>query len=65
MFFGSDREELVRDMFIAGELRRRGHEQSGDDPLPDEEEFIRALDELRKMQKADFIEIFGAMSGCR
>ena len=27
MFFGSDREELVRDMFIAGELWRRGREQ--------------------------------------
>ena len=28
MFFGSDREELVRDMFIAGELWRRGREQA-------------------------------------
>ena len=63
MFFGSDREELVRDMFIAGELWRRAREQSGDDPVPAEEEFTRALDGLRKMQKADFIEIFGAMSG--
>jgi pyruvate, orthophosphate dikinase len=63
MFFGSDREELVRDMFIAGELWRRAREQSGDDPVPGEEEFTRALDGLRKMQKADFIEIFGAMSG--
>ena len=63
MFFGSDREELVRDMFIAGELWRRGREQSGDDPVPAEEEFTRALDGLREMQKADFIEIFGAMSG--
>ena len=63
MFFGSDREELVRDMFIAGEVWRREREQKGDDPLPAEEDFIRALDGLRKMQKADFIEIFEAMSG--
>jgi pyruvate, orthophosphate dikinase len=63
MFFGSDREELVRDMFIAGEVWRREREQSGDDTVPAEGEFTRALDGLRKMQKADFIEIFGAMSG--
>jgi pyruvate,orthophosphate dikinase len=71
MFFGSDREELVRDMFIAGELWRRGREQSeagsgvgkADDPDPAEQEFTRALDGLREMQKADLIQIFGAMSG--
>ncbi len=63
MFFGSDREELVRDMFIAGELWRRGREQGTDDPTLAEEEFNRALDGLREMQRADFIEIFGAMSG--
>ena len=31
MFFGSDREELVRDMFIAGELWRRGREQGNEE----------------------------------
>jgi pyruvate, orthophosphate dikinase len=71
MFFGPDREELVRDMFIAGELWRRAGERSesgpGDDPGEDvaaaEAEFTRALDGLLEMQRADFIEIFGAMSG--
>ena len=71
MFFGADREELVRDMFIAGELWRRAREQSeagsggedADDAASAEEQFNRALDGLLEMQKADFIEIFGAMSG--
>jgi pyruvate,orthophosphate dikinase len=63
MFFGSDRDELVRDMFIAGELWRRGREQGTDDPALAEEEFSRALGGLREMQRTDFIEIFGAMSG--
>ncbi len=63
MFFGSDREELVRDMFIAGELWRSGREQGTGEPALADEEFSRALDRLREMQRADFIEIFGVMSG--
>jgi pyruvate, orthophosphate dikinase len=71
MFFGADREELVRDMFVAGELWRRARDRSQagsgdegpDDTASAEEEFSRALDGLKEMQKADFIAIFGGMSG--
>ena len=70
MFFGSDRDELVREMFIAGELWRRGREQAkpagvgkADDPDPAEEEFARALERLGEIQQGDFVEIFRAMSG--
>ncbi len=58
MFFGADREELVRDMFIAGELWRRGAE----DPSA-ERMFAEALERLGELQRSDFAEIFEAMSG--
>ncbi len=68
MFFGADREELVRDMFIAGELWRRSREEGeagsgGEDAGDAEAEFRRTLDGLLEMQRADFVGIFGAMSG--
>ena len=58
MFFGADREQLVQDMFIAGELWRRGAGDSGA-----EREFGEALKRLAKIQRRDFAEIFRAMSG--
>ena len=56
MFFGSDRDSLVREMFLAAELWRRGAEGA-------EEEFTRALDRLAELQRADFAAIFRAMAG--
>jgi len=52
MFFGPDREELVRDMFIAAARHEAGAE-----------DLERALASLGELQRADFIEIFQAMSG--
>ncbi len=62
MFFGADREELVREMFIAGELARR-ERTAGHGEGPAAERFAQALDELGAMQKADFAELFRAMRG--
>jgi pyruvate,orthophosphate dikinase len=60
MFFGPDREEVVREMFIAGELARRERD------LTDAEggaarEFAEALEQLAELQRSDFVEIFRAM----
>lgn len=62
MFFGPDREELVREMFIAGELARRerataggGNEHRGD--------YERALEQLAELQRADFVALIHAMEG--
>jgi len=65
MFFGSDREELVREMFIAGERRRRAEARSADDDEVERAEtaFREALDHLGELQRADFAEIFRAMAG--
>ncbi len=65
MFFGADREELVREMFIAGELARRERET---DAQPSGEgadgaSFDRALGRLGELQRRDFVEMFEAMSG--
>jgi pyruvate,orthophosphate dikinase len=57
MFFGADREETVREMFIAGELARRSGEAAAG------RRFEAALERLAAMQSADFAEIFEAMSG--
>jgi pyruvate,orthophosphate dikinase len=64
MFFGPDRDELVREMFIAGHLARRGRE-SGDQAVEGSanREFARALERLGEMQRRDFVEILRAMSG--
>jgi pyruvate,orthophosphate dikinase len=64
MFFGHDREQLVREMFIAGERSRREH--PGGDPEGDggaAREFARSLERLGELQRADFVEIFRAMTG--
>jgi pyruvate,orthophosphate dikinase len=64
MFFGHDREQLVREMFIAGERSRResaGAETGADGAAA--QEFARSLERLGGLQRADFVEIFRAMSG--
>jgi len=55
MFFGDDRERLVREMFIAAELDRRGE--------PGGEGLTEALERLGELQRGDFAEILRAMDG--
>ncbi|HEX2358479.1 MAG TPA: pyruvate, phosphate dikinase [Solirubrobacterales bacterium] len=55
MFFGPDREELVRDMFIAA---ARSRQSPGA-----ESELEGALERLGELQRRDCAEIFEAMSG--
>ncbi len=62
MFFGEDREETVREMFIAGELARRERlydESSRSGPL--EAEYAADLDRLGTIQQADFTELLKVM----
>jgi pyruvate, orthophosphate dikinase len=54
MFFGADREELVRDMFIAAAQNKREAESP---------ELLEALDRLGELQREDFVGLFRAMSG--
>jgi len=62
MFFGSDREQLVRDMFIAGELERsRGVGESSDPGAGGE--FADALGRLGELQRSDFAAILHEMRG--
>jgi pyruvate,orthophosphate dikinase len=64
MFFGPDREQLVREMFIAGELARRG--RAGDGAGLEggaDRDFRGALERLGELQRGDFVDIFRAMSG--
>jgi pyruvate,orthophosphate dikinase len=64
MFFGGDRERLVREMFISGELARRERERvGGGDARGHDAEFARALATLGQIQRADFEKIFEAMAG--
>jgi pyruvate,orthophosphate dikinase len=65
MFFGEDREELVREMFIAGERWRRAKARSeGDETIESTGAAFRdSLDRLGELQRADFAELFRAMSG--
>jgi pyruvate,orthophosphate dikinase len=74
MFFGEDREVLVRDMFLAAERWRRARAElkgADDDRREasqarfDEQDaaFRSKLDELQGRQRADFEEIFEVMSG--
>ncbi len=69
MFFGEDRTELVRGMFIAAERRRRAHlhaEDSGvdeDELRTTESEFVTALEHLGELQRADFEAIMEEMRG--
>ena len=62
MFFGEDREEFVREMFIAGELARRErlHNQSArSGPL--EAAYAAGLDRLGEIQRADFRALLEVM----
>ena len=64
MFFGSDRDELVREMFITGQLARR-QAQTEDSSLEGgaSRDFAQALKRLGEFQRGDFVEIFRAMRG--
>ncbi len=60
MFFGPDRDHLVREAFIAAEEWRRA--DAGDDRDPGaEQRFQDALAELERVQRQDFEGIFGTM----
>ena len=70
MFFGEDRGELVRDMFIAAARWRRAEVQAAADegPAPPEleearAEFHGALDQLGELQRSDFVAILHEMRG--
>ena len=65
MFFGADREELVREMFIAGELarRERQHADSGGGSGPLEGEFAEGLNRLGEIQRHDFRDLLEVMNG--
>ena len=70
MFFGEDRGELVRDMFVAAARWRRAEVQAAadDGPAPPEleearAEFHRALDQLGELQRSDFVAILHEMRG--
>jgi pyruvate,orthophosphate dikinase len=70
MFFGEDREELVRRMFIDAERWRRARRVAEDgtpshaDDLEDaEREFRDALGRLGELQRADFVGILHEMRG--
>jgi pyruvate, orthophosphate dikinase len=64
MFFGPDREELVREMFIAGERARRERDSRGSGVEGSaERDFARALERLGELQREDFVQIFRAMRG--
>jgi pyruvate,orthophosphate dikinase len=70
MFFGADRDRLVKEMFVAAEEWRRAHLSEGrlviaDDAPPTEvdDRFRSALDGLRELQRADFEGIFREMAG--
>jgi pyruvate, orthophosphate dikinase len=70
MFFGEDRAELVRGMFIAAERSRRARLQAGEEDGEESEElraternFKEALERLGELQRADFEELLEAMRG--
>ncbi len=70
MFFGSDRGDLVRGMFVAAARWRRAEVLAAADegPAPPElesarSEFHQALDHLGELQRADFAAILHEMRG--
>ncbi len=68
MFFGEDREELVREMFLSGARWRRAEARADDeegDRSSDRAEaaFHEALARLGELQRSDFAAIFRAMAG--
>ncbi len=70
MFFGQDRDGLVRDMFVSAERWRRARSSNGESG-PDADAtteaawnaFTDALSELKRLQRADFEAILAAMGG--
>ncbi len=70
MFFGADRDRLVKDMFVAAEEWRRAHVEQGRllvghdaPPTPVDDRFRSALASLQELQRADFEGIFREMTG--
>ena len=70
MFFGEDRGELVRSMFVAAARWRRAEVQAAADvgPAPPElesarGEFHEALEQLGELQRTDFTAILHQMRG--
>ncbi len=70
MFFGEDRADLVRGMFVAAARWRRAEVQAAGDggPAPPgletvREEFHGALAQLGELQRADFVAILNEMRG--
>jgi pyruvate,orthophosphate dikinase len=64
MFFGPDRDELVREMFITGQLtRREAREGSSSRDGGAGRDFTESLKRLGEFQRGDFVEIFHAMRG--
>ncbi|HEX5822458.1 MAG TPA: pyruvate, phosphate dikinase [Solirubrobacterales bacterium] len=70
MFFGPDRDRLVKDMFVAAEEWRRAHVGEGRlvvgsdaPPTPVDDRFRTALGALQDLQRADFEGIFKEMTG--
>ena len=60
MFFGADRDSLVREAFIAAEQWRRA-QAAGEPNAGVEKRFDEALDALQRLQRGDFEGIFEAM----
>ncbi|MBM3667911.1 MAG: pyruvate, phosphate dikinase [Actinobacteria bacterium] len=76
MFFGADRDRLVKLMFLVAEEWRRAHvrdDREQEDPGAErarlhrlgeaDERFRSALDDLRALQRADFAGLFREMRG--
>ena len=65
MFFGSDRDSLVKEMFLAAEQWRRAHlaADDGADIAAVDEKFRGSLAALGELQRADFEGIFKEMAG--
>jgi pyruvate,orthophosphate dikinase len=68
MFFGADRDGVVKEMFLAAEEWRRAHEAEEDDgdegPVSEvDSRFRDALAALKELQRADFEGIFAEMQG--
>ena len=70
MFFGADRDRLVKEMFLAAEEWRRAHESEGrlelggESPADEvDRRFHDSLIGLKELQRADFEGIFREMRG--
>jgi len=68
MFFGADRDRLVKEVFVAAEEWRRAHlrEEGGarDQAVAAvDQRFRSALDALKQLQRSDFEGIFAEMRG--